>query len=95
MARIPFDQVHQDLLKQPQYRKAFEALGPKYEMIATLIRARLEEGLTQKELAKRMKTSQSAIARLEGGEVPPTSDTIIRYAAALGRKPVLELVKGV
>ncbi len=94
MKRIAFKKVHNDLMKNSRYRKAYKDLEPKYKIISAMIRARLEEGLTQKEIAERMKTSQSAIARLEGGEVPPTTDTIIRYAEALGRKLVLELVRG-
>jgi predicted transcriptional regulator len=54
--------------------------------------ARREAGVTQTELARQMGTSQAAIARLEGGKVKPTWETVERYAKALGRRPVVTLV---
>ncbi len=48
--------------------------------------------MTQTELARQMGTSQAAIARLEGGKVKPTWETVERYAKALGRRPVVTLV---
>ena len=52
---------------------------------------RTEAGLSQRELAERMGTTQSAIARMEGGGTRPTLDTLENLAAAVGR----ELVVGV
>jgi transcriptional regulator with XRE-family HTH domain len=49
-----------------------------------LRRARIRSALTQKELAVRMSTSQSAIASLEAGRSNPTVETVARWAAALG-----------
>jgi transcriptional regulator with XRE-family HTH domain len=54
-------------------------------------RLRTEAGLTQAELAERMGTTQSAIARMEGGGVRPTLETLEKLAAAVGG----ELVVGV
>jgi len=50
-----------------------------------LVSARQESGLSQTEIAARMGTSQSAVARLERGDVDARLSTLERYAAALGR----------
>lgn len=61
-------------------------------IIRAMIHARHHAGLTQEELAERMGTSQSAIARLESGNQLPSLNTIFRYAEATGTVPVVELV---
>jgi predicted transcriptional regulator len=55
------------------------------ELIDELVRARQESALSQTEIAARMGTSQSAVARLESGELDARLSTLERYAAALGR----------
>lgn len=54
-------------------------------------RLRVDAGLTQAELAARMGTTQSAIARMEGGGTRPTLETLERVAGAVGQ----DLVVGV
>ena len=51
----------------PKVRAEYDALAPEFEIAAELLRARLRAGLSQAELAARMGTSQSTIARLENG----------------------------
>ncbi len=68
----------------PGFREAREKMRPRFEFRKALIGARLARGWTQKELAERMVTKQSAIARLERGTQIPTVDTLYRLAAALG-----------
>ena len=53
---------------------------------AELRKARLRAGLSQAELAARMSTSQSTIARLESGQTLPSTKTLLRYAEATGSK---------
>jgi predicted transcriptional regulator len=53
-------------------------------LASTLTARRLELGLTQTEVARRMRTSQSAVARLEAGHLDVRMSTIERYAAAVG-----------
>ena len=62
-----------------------EGLAPEFEIAAELLRARLRAGL-QAELAVRMGTSQSTIARLESGQTLPSTKTLLRYAEATGSK---------
>lgn len=63
--------LHEQWMKDPEYRAEYEKLGPEFEFIGALIKARAEAGLTQEELAHRMGTTQSVIARLEGGVFGP------------------------
>jgi predicted transcriptional regulator len=58
--------------------------GRRRELIEALVRARQECSLSQTEIAARMGTSQSAVARLESGELDARLSTLERYAAALG-----------
>lgn len=53
-------------------------------LMTELVAARKERGLSQTEIAAQMGTSQSAVARLEGGDVDARLSTVERYAAALG-----------
>jgi transcriptional regulator with XRE-family HTH domain len=64
---------------------AERAAGRRREFVAELVAVRLDSGLSQTELAARMGTSQSAVARLESGELDARLSTLDRYAAALGR----------
>ena len=59
--------------------------GRRRELIDELVRARQESELSQTEIAARMGTSQSAVARLESGALDARLSTLERYAAALGR----------
>ncbi len=56
------------------------------QLVAELVAARLELGLSQTEVAAQMGTSQSAVARLEAGEADMRLSTLERYAAAVGRE---------
>lgn len=63
-----------------------EQVSPFRELV---LRLRTEAGLTQAELAQRMGTTQSAIARIEGGGSRPTLETLERLAAAVGKEFVV------
>lgn len=79
---IPFEKFKASLLADPKVRREYEALAPEFEISAELLRARLRAGLSQAELAERMGTSQSAIARLESGQTLPSTKTLLRFAQA-------------
>ncbi len=61
------DKLHKKWLKDPAYKTEFEAITEEFEIASAIIKARNRAGLTQAELAGRLKTKQSLIARLEGG----------------------------
>jgi len=80
-------------MQDTETREAYEARAYEFEIARSLIEARSDAGLTQAEVAKRMGTTQSAIARIEGGSQLPSMKSVIRYAAAIGARPVLQLVR--
>jgi len=83
---IQFEKLKARLLDNPKLKAEYDALAPEFEIAAELLRARLRAGLTQTELADRMGTSQSTIARLENGQTHPSTKTILRYAEATGSR---------
>lgn len=78
-----YSQFKKDILRNKKIRLAYDALGPEFEVVAALIKRRLERGLTQRELAKRVGTKQSAIARLESGTYNPSLDFLKKVTHAL------------
>lgn len=78
--------LHRRWMQNPEYRAEYEKLGPEFDLAYALIEARAKAGLTQEELARRMETTQSAIARLESGRVRPSSRTLERFAEATGTR---------
>jgi DNA-binding transcriptional regulator YiaG len=83
---IPYEAFKAKALANPEVRAEYEALAPEFEISAELLQARLRAGLSQTELARRMHTSQSTIARLESGQTLPSTKTLLRYARATGSK---------
>ena len=67
-------------MEDPEFRK-------EYALVEALVGARTAARLTQAELARRLGTTQSAIARLKGGRVSPSFATLRRYADATGTRP--------
>ena len=73
------EDLHGKWMKGPRYKKAHEELATEFELARAVIQARAN-AVTQEELAKRMKTTQSVIARLESGR----NDAIHRYVVVPG-----------
>jgi ribosome-binding protein aMBF1 (putative translation factor) len=74
--------LHRRWSKDADYKDVYDALGEEFDLARTLIEARAAAGLSQSQLARRMKTSQSYIARIEGGKVRPSTDALERFAQA-------------
>ena len=72
---IAFEDFKARLLADPEVRAEYDALAPEFEIATELLRARVRAGLSQAELAARMGTSQSTIARLESGQTLPGTKT--------------------
>lgn len=83
---ILFERLKARLLANPKVRVEYDALAPAFEIAAELVRARQRAGLSQSELAAKMGTSQSTIARLESGQTLPSTKTLLRFAKATGSK---------
>jgi ribosome-binding protein aMBF1 (putative translation factor) len=82
-------ELHLKWMKSKDYRKAHEQLAPEFALARAVIAARATAGLTQDELAKRMETTQSVIARLESGRTKPSTQTLERLASATGTRLVI------
>lgn len=82
-------------LARPQVRREYDALKEEFELLDEILKARAEAGLTQADLAERIGTTQSAVARLESaiGKHSPSFATLKRYASALGYRLQVRLVK--
>ena len=76
--------LHRKWMKTKEYRRAHEALTPEYAVARAIIQARVAAGLTQEQLAKRMATTHSVVARLESGRTRPSTQTLQRLAVATG-----------
>ncbi len=70
-------------LKNPAVKKAYDDLELEYKLRELILEARIKKGITQKQLAKKMKTTQSVLSRFESGRANPTLDFIQRLADAL------------
>lgn len=79
------------LLEDPDTRAEYEAQAAEFAIAHELIAARTRAGLSQAELAERMGTTQSTIARLESGRTLPSLRTLVRYADATGSRAVVRL----
>jgi transcriptional regulator with XRE-family HTH domain len=86
--------THEELrakaLARPEVRQEYEALEPEFELLRRMLQARKLAGLTQDEVAARMGTKRSAVARLEStlaaGKHSPSVATLQKYAQAVGSK---------
>jgi len=88
---IPLREFMAKSLADPDVKREFDALEQEFAIASELIRARARAGLSQMELAERMGTSQSAIARLESGQTLPSTKTLLRFAEATKSKLELRL----
>lgn len=76
-------QVKKRLLKDKEIKRAYDALEPEFRVISLFIKKRLDKGFTQKDLARRIGTKQSAISRFESGEYNPTLNFLEKVAWGL------------
>jgi DNA-binding XRE family transcriptional regulator len=80
-----------ELLADPATHAEYVSVAREFEMARELIAARSRAGLTQGEVAERMGTTQSVVARLESGRRAPSMRTVQRYAQAVGARAVVHL----
>ena len=88
-------QFKKKALAKPGVRAAYDELAEEFEFLDEVLKARAKAGLTQAEVAERMGTTQSAVARLESGSAKhsPSLATLQRYAQALGYRVEVRLVQ--
>ena len=81
-------------MKSPSFRKEWESNSDEFELAKTIIHLRIKAGMTQKDLARKVGTSQPSIARLESGNYHNLSLSFLRrVGSALHVKPRVEFQK--
>lgn len=88
-----YEELKNKLLKNKEIKKNYEALKPEFEFIAAIIEKRIERGLTQKMLAQKLGTKQSAISRLESGGYNPSFSFLKKIADVMGLKLRISLAE--
>lgn len=87
MSEIKASDLHKKWMKRdPEYAREYNALEEEFTLASAMIAARSRAGLTQEQLARRMKTTQAVIARLESGRSKPSTRTLERFAKATGMR---------
>ncbi len=80
------DVLKKGWLNKPDVKAEYKALEEEFSIAEALIRARAEADMTQEQVAEKMQTSQSYVAKLESGSVNPSMKALQRYAAATGAR---------
>ena len=83
-AGAKFDEIHNRLMMDEEFKMEYEKLKPRYDLIAQIIDARNQQNITQEELALRAGTQKSNISRFESGSYNPSLDFITKLARSLG-----------
>ena len=86
-----YNDVKRRFLADPEFRKEYEALGPEFELIESIIKRRGELKMSQEELAAKVGTGQAAVSRLESGNANPTLASLVDIAKALDANLHIEL----
>ena len=80
-----FKELKKKWIADPEVAKEYDALSTEFSIAEALTHARTRAGMTQAEVAEKMQTSQSRVAKIEGG-ANVSIDALKRYAAATGAK---------
>jgi len=81
-----FDDYLREQLKNPEFKKEWDRTEPEYQVLAAIIKTRIEKKLSQRELAKKAKTTQAVLSRIENMTVSPSIQLVQRIAEAMGKK---------
>ena len=87
---LDFDEFLEESLKNPKIKAEYDKLEPEFAVIEAVLKARVQKGITQEQLAKKIGTKQSAIARIESGNANPSIGFLQKLADALGKKLVIQ-----
>lgn len=79
-----WEDLEKELLADPATKREFDKLAPRYAVISELIKARIKYNMTQADVARKVGTKQSAIARLESGNINPSLEFLQRVAQVMG-----------
>jgi transcriptional regulator with XRE-family HTH domain len=84
-------EVHADLMKDEEFRALWEASAPARALANRLVGYRIDHGLTQTALARKIGISQPGVARMEIGEHMPTINTLMKISEALDIEILLDI----
>lgn len=84
-----YDEFFNEMMKDPEVKKEYDALDPEFQLVREMIKARHEAGLTQQELAERTGIQQANISRIENGNGNPSLATLTKIANGMGKKLVI------
>lgn len=90
-AGAKFDEIHNRLMKDEEFKMEYEKLKPRYDLIAQIIDARNQLSITQEELALRAGTQKSNISRFESGSYNPSLDFVTKLAKSLNKEIQIKL----
>jgi DNA-binding XRE family transcriptional regulator len=79
-------------LENPEFAAEWERQKPEREYIWAIVAARIEQNMTQEELAKKTGLRQSNISRIENGYCSPTVATLQQIAAGVGKTLHIEFI---
>ncbi len=85
MKDLTLDDYLAKQLKDPKFKKEWDKLEPQYQITRELIKARIEGKISQRELAKKAKTTQAVLSRIENMTVNPSIGLLQKIATALGK----------
>ena len=83
--------LKRELLRDKRTARAYADLAEEFDVAHALIDARVRAGLSQTQVAERMGTTQSVVARLESGRRRPSMRTVERFARAVGGRLILRI----
>ncbi len=86
---LDFDTYLKKVLRNPKIKAEYDKLEPQFAPIEAILEARAKKGMTQAQLASKIGTKQSAIARVESGNANPSIGFLQKLAEALGKKLVI------
>ena len=92
---VPYNHEEElrESMKDEEFRRAYEALEPKYALIRELLLARRQAGMTQSAIAEKIGTTKSAVSRLESsGKHSPSISSLRKYAEAVGCELEIKLI---
>lgn len=87
---LDFDEFLKESLKKPRIKTEYDKLESEFAIIQAILDARAKKHMTQEQLAKKIGTKQSAIARIESGNANPSIGFLQKLAEALGKKLVIQ-----
>jgi DNA-binding XRE family transcriptional regulator len=83
---VTLEEMFREDMKDPEFRRAYDALEVEYSIIHDILRKRIENDITQQELARKTGINQATISRLEMGNYNPSIKFLKRIAKGLGGK---------